>query len=111
MFAVRWRKRERTQTWSDSQADYLIAILVESEPADGTPREKSVSYLGSIRSDHLGLLWPAKDFWTSVERNLSAVELSPTMREKIISDIRKVVPSPDDEALTKARNEQQGTRR
>jgi len=106
MFAVRWKKRERTQTWADSSADYLIAVLVESDGVDGTPREKTVSYLGSIRSDHVGLLWPAKDFWTSAERNLSAVELSPTMREKILSDLRTVVPSPDDEALTKARNEQ-----
>jgi hypothetical protein len=105
MFAIRWRKRERTQTWADSPADYMIAILVESKQVDGTPHERTVSYLGSIRSDHLSLLWPVKDFWTSAERNLSAVELSPRMREQIISDLRKVVPSPDDETLATDPNE------
>jgi len=104
MFAVRWRKRERTQTWSDAQAEYLIAVLVESEREDRTPRERTVSYLGSIRSDHLGLFWPVKDFWTSAERNLSAVELSPSARQKILSDLRKVVPSPDDESLDQGRD-------
>ena len=106
MFAIRWRKRERTQTWADSQAEYLIAVLVESEQVEGTRRETTVSYLGSIRSDHLGLFWAVKDFWTSAERNLSAVELAPSTREKIVSDLRKVVPSPDDEAFAKGRTEQ-----
>ncbi len=98
MFAIRWKKRERTQTWSDSQADYLIAVLVESQQVDGTPREKTVSFLGSIRSDHLGNPWAVKDFWTTAERNLSAVEMSRKMREKILSDLGEVVPFPDDEA-------------
>jgi hypothetical protein len=105
MFAVRWRKKERTETWADSPADYLIAVLVESKRVDGAPRERTVSYLGSIRSDHLALVWPVKDFWSSAERNLTAVELSPTMREKILSDLRKVVPSPDEKALTNIHDE------
>lgn len=104
MFAIRWKRRERTQTWSDSQADYLIAVLVETTRVAGTPSEKTVSYLGSIRSDHLSLLWAVKDFWMSAERNLSAVELSRKSREKILSDLQKVVPFPDDEAAAGRRH-------
>ena len=105
MFAIRWKKRERTQTWSDSQADYLIALLVESAQVDEAPAEKMVSVLGSIRSDHLGLYWAVKDFWATAERNLSAVEMSPTIREKILSDLARVVPLPADEASKKLRDE------
>ena len=51
---VRWKKRERSRRgWHTEPPQLLTAVLVESRRVDGKPRQRTVAYLGSIRSDYL----------------------------------------------------------
>ena len=102
---VRWNKRKRFDKWKKPQADAISAVLVESQRVDGNPRQKTIKYLGSIRSDRVNVVGWARGFWKSAEKNLSTLDLSPEVRDKIITDLNKVVLRPSDEDVAKANEE------
>jgi hypothetical protein len=94
---VRWKKRKRFDKRLNRQLpDYLYAVLVESIRVNGEPRQKTIKYLGSIFSDLVNAPFRMSRFWVEADKNLSELDLSPAEREKIINDMKKVVPLPSE---------------
>jgi len=119
---VRWKKRPETRHGRKISATparyekektglyHLSAYLVESKRIDCKPRQKDISYLGSISERHLRDYnggpdrWPFSydeavsaidTFWVKVEDALN--NLCPDMdrgaKKKIIASLNKVVPT------------------
>jgi len=103
---IRWNRRKRTKTgWRRKEGDYLTAVLVESVRVNGSPRQKIIKCLGSIGEDALGKVYRRDNFWETVERNLSTLELTEEMKDKIIVSLKKTVPKPSDKEVKKDREE------
>ena len=104
---VRWNRRKRSGMmpgWKP-KADAVYAVLVESIRINGKPRQRTIKYLGYIVTDRINSPFPAKEFWASAEKGLSELDLSPEVRDKIIADLKKVVPIPTKKDVEKARKE------
>ena len=92
---VRWNKRKRTKAgWNKKEGLYLSAVLVEGYREGDKTRQKIIKYLGSIGEERIIRVWRRRDFWETVEKNLSLVEMSDDERLKIIAHIEKAVPRP-----------------
>ena len=67
---VKWQTKRRSKAWY-SRGDLLTATLVECHRIDGRPRQKVVSYLGSVRLDFVDQhLVHHLHFWDSVSERL-----------------------------------------
>ena len=67
---VKWQTKRRSKAWY-SRGDLLTATLVECHRIDGQPRQKVVSYLGSVRLDFVDQhLVHHLHFWDSVSERL-----------------------------------------
>ena len=99
---VRWKRQALTGRSVKYNAslgrskDKLTAILVESHRVDGRPRQRFVSYLGTIREWTLKdrVYWHLVDFWVSVDKNLDALQIDQVTRQAIETRIAERVPRP-----------------
>ena len=76
----------------------LTAVLVESRRVDSKPRQRIVSYLGTIRESGLPHYYHRVDFWRSVQTHLDRLALAPEARERIESVLEQRVERPTLEA-------------
>ncbi len=86
---VRWQRRARGRNYwgefhpSDS-GDAYVAMLVESVRIEGKPRQKTVAYLGTVRSEADSI-----NSWQTVLKRLDQSGLSPDMRRQAVEGIAK----------------------
>jgi hypothetical protein len=90
------RKRRLKEGWREKEGDYIYAALVETHRINGKPRQKVIKYLGGIGEDALLHVYLRKCFWDTVEKNLSALELTTEKKNKIVASLEKTVPKPTD---------------
>ena len=96
---VRWKKRVMTRRHCPTGKTALTAVLVENRRVDGKPRQRLVSYLGTIRQDGLTSPYHQLGFWGTADRHLAALALDNATRERIERSLLGVVPRPTHEAL------------
>lgn len=98
---VRWKKRQRKRKWWDLEEKYsLYAYLIESyRDESGQPRQRYLTYLGSIRADQELTSWIVAVFWKTANTRLDKLELSGDQRIKIESKLEEIVPRPSDELM------------
>jgi hypothetical protein len=109
---VRWKKRQMTRTgrcrgWNQIGAHALTAVLVESRRVNGSPRQRFIAHLGTIRVWEQGRgevaigtggqAWWAEiiAFWDRLSRKLDALE-EPPDRDAVEAMVSANVPRPDD---------------
>jgi len=119
---VRWKRRTRkarhhyeydnlepgaTRARKVIDPEWLrTAHLVESVRVNGSPRQRTLAYLGSIRERHLD---PNADgsssfrgfFWRDASAKLDGLTLDPEHRDRIEASLEVVVPRPSDEAIAR----------
>ena len=94
---VRWKKRVRF--WHGKSAGhYLTAVLVESKRIDGKPRQRTISYLGSIdevlTTSHL---WRTR-FWKSATAHLNFLALDSVLRARVETALENKIAKPTPES-------------
>ncbi len=91
---VRWKKRKLKGKWWDRDVKFSrYAYLVESyRDKSGQPRQRYLSYLGSIGGDKQLSSWIAQEFWRSARSKLDKLDLSNDQRKKIESKLEETVP-------------------
>ena len=93
---VKWQTKKRSQAWH-SRGDLLTATLVECHRVDGKPRQKVVSYLGSVRQE---LIAEHKIhrlyFWDAVAERLERLgtRIDTATKQKIEAQLAARVPKP-----------------
>ncbi len=101
---VRWKRRERGK--AASAGKYLLtAALVRSERRDGKPRQKVVAYLGSIREEWTGEVWPRKQFWEFADKVLGAAGLDAQTTAKAEAALLSRVARPTPEEVARAKQQ------
>ena len=93
---VKWQTKRRSKAWH-SRGDLLTATLVECRRVDGKPRQKVVSYLGSVRLDFVDEhLIHHLHFWDSVHDRLDRVgeRIDTATRRRIEMKLARRVAKP-----------------
>jgi hypothetical protein len=79
---VRWQRKQRVD--KDGYGALLTATLVESRRIDGKPRQRSISYLGSIREGLIEHTLSRHDyFWRDATSRLNQLNMTRGQRDKI----------------------------
>lgn len=91
---VRWKKRLRTCRHRSTGEFYLSAVLLESHRVNGRPRQKFVTYLGTVLESYRDSYWHMFDFWKSADKKLDTLSLEPTKRSEIEARLLEVVHRP-----------------
>jgi hypothetical protein len=65
----------------------------------GTPRQRIVRYLGSIRMRYRTAPAHRQAFWVAVEQRLAPLALEPTTRQAIEAELMREVPRPTAEEI------------
>jgi hypothetical protein len=108
---VRWKKRQMTRTRRSTGrfrlgAHALTGVLVESRRVNGSPRQRFVAYLGTIRVSENGkgevTIGPGGRarqaeiiaFWDRVSRKLDTIA-EPYDRDAVEAMVAARVPRPD----------------
>jgi hypothetical protein len=102
---VRWKRRERTRQRKGTGEWVKQAVLVQSVRTQDGPRQKYVTYLGSVREGHEDLHWNRLAFWTAVGRNLDRVGVAGALRKRIVTELESVVKKPDAASRAAAQRE------
>ena len=112
---VRWKRRKTPRTKlgraprrHDDAGDSLYCVLVESQRINGSPRQKLICYLGSIKESYIERPWVRLVFWEKVRVKLDKIALARTDRIKVEESIGRVIPKVSEEevaAFKKARAE------
>lgn len=79
--------------------EYLSAHLVESVRLDGKPRQKTVAYLSSIKSQSLPMDAQRLNFWERVASRLATLDLTPEVQKQLIEQLEKRVPPVSEEQI------------
>ena len=94
-----WEKRS-PPSGVNGKGIHLEAMLVESYQDNGSVKQRRIEYLGSIREKfltskvcnmrefHKGL------FWTTVDKKLDHLRLTPSLRKQVEDDISHMVSRP-----------------
>ena len=82
---VRWQKYKSRVSRNKHGQPRLL--LVEAVRIDGKPRQRHLTYLGSVQADRRDL----RRFWYNVIRKLDRCQLSPEERNRITAAIAKKV--------------------
>lgn len=110
---IRWKKQKRSTKVHgvyflasgnnthpqgiEKEAYLLSAYLVENVRVDGKPKQKILSYLGSINDAKITNPSANENFWESVDTHLRALSLKPDqkkdIKQKLQSRIPKIPPS------------------
>lgn len=83
----------------------LVAVLTRSVRENGKPRQKTVSYLGSIREDYVSVTEQRSRFWDSVDGHLDRLALPSEQRKSIEEKLQATVPRPTEQEKAAAREE------
>lgn len=102
---IRWKRRKKKQfgkyggrRYRSDRGDSLYCVLVESQRINGAPRQKVISYLGSVDEGDRERLCVRVDFWDEVLAKLDQQQLDPAARSKIEESIGLIVSrAPEDE--------------
>src|SRR5579864_9187468 len=103
---VRWKKQKRSkkvdayyfiQSSTHPQLEkrdacLLTAYLVENERIDGKPKQKILSYLGSINDAKIMKSGANEAFWQSVDTHLKTLNLKREQRKDIEQKLQLRVP-------------------
>jgi hypothetical protein len=106
---IRWKTKPRdphygydeNQVWRRGmihKTKLYVAYLVKSIRVDGKPRQR-ITYLASIKENHLEHVAHQKYFWESALENLAASPMPEEQRGKIEAALLKRVPRPSPEAI------------
>ena len=106
---VRWKKRrlpppaEHFRSYRNREkvgaTTLLSAVLVESVRVNGKPRQRIVSYLGSIQECNMQIPMLRRVFWRDVRERLNGVDCSRQEREAIEAKLAETVPEPSEEEI------------
>ena len=91
---VRWKKRAMTSYRRRNGQTALTAVLVESQRVDGKPRQRTISYLGTITQELVINPFRQTSFWASAERRLAQQGLDDATRARLEASLLRVVPRP-----------------
>jgi hypothetical protein len=61
----------------------LLPLVENQRNAEGRPRQKIISYLGSIREHNLDDIGSRKNFWDKVDSVLTGLEIEESVKEKL----------------------------
>lgn len=87
---VRWKRRHLRRN-RDTAWD---AVLVQSVRIAGTPRQRTVRYLGSIRTRYRPAPAHRQAFWAAVEQRLAQLALDPATRQAVETQLERQIPRP-----------------
>lgn len=73
----------------------LIAVLVKSIWLAGKIYQKQIKYLGSIRKEKINIVQKRRSFWIKGLAKLKTIDLNNGVQEKLMDQINKVVPMPE----------------
>jgi hypothetical protein len=86
---VRWQRRKQ------GKGERWVAVLVESERVDGTPRQRHVAFLGSILDRHIQYPKRRQHFWEGVRSKMETLpNLQMRDRRAIERRIAEKIPVP-----------------
>jgi hypothetical protein len=93
---IRWKRRwrRRRQEWAH------YAELVACVWAAGRPRQRVVSYLGSLREPYRDAPAHRQRFWAQVEQRLTTLGLDPGTQQRLTAQLAQQVPRPTPAELT-----------
>ena len=91
---VRWKKRLRTCRHRSTGEFYLVAVLLENHRVNGRPRQKFVTYLGTVLENYRDSYWHMFNFWKSADKKLDALSLEPAKWSEIEARLSQVVRRP-----------------
>lgn len=105
---IRWKRRKKVKAGRygaprrhSDKGDSLYCVLVESQRVNGSPRQKVISYLGSVDEGDRERLGIRVNFWDRVVAKLDQLKLQPVERTKIEEAIALMVSrASEDEAAT-----------
>ncbi len=93
---VKWQTKRRSKAWH-SRGDLLTATLVECRRIEGRPRQKVISYLGSVRLDFVEQhMIHHLYFWDSVSDRLDRIgdRIDTASRQRIEKKLSHRVAKP-----------------
>jgi hypothetical protein len=93
---VKWQTKRRSKAWH-SRGDLLTATLVECHRIDGKPRQRVISYLGSVRLDFVKRhMIHHLYFWDNVGEHLDRIgdQMDTAARRKIETKLSQRVAKP-----------------
>jgi len=98
---VRWKARGTTRPprWDGRALGNHAAYLVESARTGSHPRQRTVTYLGSISAHDRTIPWGREGFWRKLEPRLAALELPDAERARIVAALSATVPRPTPDEL------------
>ncbi len=99
---VRWKKRMRTSRRRPTGEHTLSAYLVESYRKDGQPRQRVVTYIGSIGEQRTQMHYHRLEFWKAAAEHINPLNLSDETVAAIRATLEAVVPLPTDESRKQA---------
>jgi hypothetical protein len=112
---VRWKKQKRQKKehgyyfipnsyhpqHMEKEASLLIAYLAENVRIDGKPKQKIISYLGSINDAKITNLSANEKFWQSVTSHLRTLPLDKDQRKNIEHMLQERIPKVSDREMYK----------
>ncbi len=99
---VRWKKRMRSSYHRPTGEHTLSAYLVESYRKDGQPRQRVVTYIGSIGEQRTQMHYHRLDFWKSAAEHINPLNLDDETMTAIKAALEAVVPMPSAESQKQA---------
>ena len=91
---VRWKKKLRTRRHRSTGEFYLLAVLFKNHRVNGRPRQKFVTYQGTVRENYRASYWHMFNFWSSADKKLDALSLEPAKWSEIEARLSEVVRRP-----------------
>lgn len=109
---IRWKRRKKKKFGRygaprarGEKGDSLYCVLVESKRLNGSPRQKTICYLGSVDEGDRERLCVRVNFWDRLLRCLDQLQIDPAERTKIEASIERVVSRASEDEATQFRAE------